>query len=260
MSRDLDLAKGSFFAARQAILRSTQNLGAASAYPLDRVAEPGVYSNTRPAPAKRDAEIDNDSNEVSRMASSLASSEITHLLQAWKDGDPRALDRLAPRIYRDLKRLAAGYLRRERAGHTLQATALVHEAFLRLYRQQRIDWRNRGQFFALSATLMRRILIDHARHRGVAQRHGLSPRPETGELEPAVEVAIDLIALDHALSQLGRMAPHLARVVELRFFAGLGIDEAAAVLGVSDRTVKRRWRAARLWLFRALSEGEGHAA
>ncbi|MEM7355398.1 MAG: ECF-type sigma factor, partial [Acidobacteriota bacterium] len=143
---------------------------------------------------------------------------------------------------------------------------LVHEAFLRLHRQRRIDWRNRGHFFALSATLMRRILIDHARHRGVVRRHAQAPpsdacgASEPDGAPPASVVPFDLIALDDALNRLSRMAPELSRVVELRFFAGLTFAEAGAVLGVTDRTVKRRWQAARLWLFRCLQEGTVQAS
>ncbi|MCG8457284.1 MAG: ECF-type sigma factor [Holophagales bacterium] len=187
---------------------------------------------------------------------------ITELLHAWENGDPRALERLTSELYGELKRLAGSYLRRERPGHTLQPTALAHEAFLRLYRQRRIEWRDRGHFFALAATWMRRILVDHARRHRMARRHGKDEgdRPEAATEVSAPLRAMDLVALDHALDHLRRLSPNLAQVVELRFFAGLTLVEAGEVLEVSPRTVERRWAAARLWLYRELAEDPCHAA
>ena len=179
--------------------------------------------------------------------------EITHLLQAWRKGDDEALERLAPLVYQDLRALARSHLRRERAGHTLQATALVHEAFFKL-QGQRSPWHNREQFFAVASRIMRRVLVDHARARAAMKRGADAPRIE---LEDSLAVAsearsIDLLDLDRALERLTALEPRLARVVELRYFGGLSVEEAARVLECSDRTVKRDWSFARAWLLREL--------
>ena len=179
--------------------------------------------------------------------------EITHLLQAWRKGDDEALERLAPLVYQDLRALARSHLRRERAGHTLQATALVHEAFFKL-QGQRSPWHNREQFFAVASRIMRRVLVDHARARAAMKRGSDAPRIE---LEDSMAVAsearsLDLLDLDRALERLAALEPRLARVVELRYFGGLSVEEAARVLECSDRTVKRDWSFARAWLLREL--------
>ena len=179
--------------------------------------------------------------------------EITHLLQAWRKGDDEALERLAPLVYQDLRALARSHLRRERAGHTLQATALVHEAFFKLL-GQRSPWHNREQFFAVASRIMRRVLVDHARARAAMKRGADAPRIE---LEDSLAVAsearsLDLLDLDRALERLAALEPRLARVVELRYFGGLSVEEAARVLECSDRTVKRDWSFARAWLLREL--------
>ncbi len=185
-------------------------------------------------------------------------SDITGLLKAWEQGDQEALDRLTPLVYKELRRLATSHMRRERQGHTLAPTALVHEVFLRLVRQRRIHWHSRAQLFALTSTMMRRILIDYARGRQVALggRGGFSL--EQLHLDKAVIRAPELIALDDALRELAKVDPMQSRLVELRYFCGLTVEETAEALGVTGRTVKRRWRSAKLWLLRHLRAEEAH--
>jgi RNA polymerase sigma factor (TIGR02999 family) len=178
---------------------------------------------------------------------------VTGLLQAWGGGDATALDRLVPIVYEELRRQAQRYLRRETPGHTLQTTALVHEAYLRLVDQRQARWQNRAQFFGVAAQLMRRILVDHARQRQAAKRGGSAiqvPLDEGAVAGP--ESDVDLVALDDALTRLAALDPQQARVVELRYFTGLGIEEAAEALGISPATVKREWAMARAWLKREL--------
>jgi len=174
---------------------------------------------------------------------------ITALLHSWSGGDKRALDELVPLVYRELRRLAAAYLRRERREHTLQPTALVNEAYLRLVDQTRVDCRTRAQFFGIAANLMRQILVNHAKRHRAAKRDGGT----RVMLDEAVAVAqrrdIDLLALDAALDRLATLDPRQSRVVELRFFGGLTEDEIAEVIGVSPPTVKRDWRLARAALY-----------
>ena len=184
--------------------------------------------------------------------------EITRLLVRWRAGEPDALERLVPLVYAQLKRQAAGYLRRERGGHTLEPTALVHEAFLRLAEVDRLDWRCREQFFALAATTMRRLLVDHARRRSAGKRGADPERVGITVAEAVADGAagerwVDVLDVDRALARLAQLAERQARVVELRFFAGLENAEIAEVLGVSLATVEREWRAARAWLARALA-------
>ena len=180
--------------------------------------------------------------------------DITRALDAWRSGDATALDRLVPLVYGPLRALARGYLRREREGHTLQPTALVHELFLKLNLDRQMSWQNRAHFFAVAATSMRRILVDHARARQAQRRDGGLRVPLEGMPAPARR-GIDLLALDEALGHLEMRDAQLARVVELRFFAGLTVDETAEVVGVSARTVKRDWNAARSFLRRELTSG-----
>lgn len=177
---------------------------------------------------------------------------VTELLQQWGQGDRAALDELLPQIYSELKRLAGAYLRRERRNHTLVATALVHEAFMRLV-DQHSGFQNRGQFFGLAAGMMRRVLVDHARARAAAKR------PDAGlqvTLDPAVatapDSAVDVVALDEALSKLAELDARQAQLVELRYFGGLTNEEAAEALGTSVRTVKRDWAIAKAWLYQHL--------
>jgi RNA polymerase sigma factor (TIGR02999 family) len=182
--------------------------------------------------------------------------DVTGLLQAWGGGDPTALDRLVPIVYDELHRQAQRYLRRENPGHTLQTTALVHEAYLRLVDQREARWQNRAQFFGVAAQAMRRILVDHARRHQAAKRGGSAvPVPlEEGEVAAAGS-GVDLVALDDALTRLATLDLQQARVVELRYFTGLGIEETAEALGISPATVKREWAMARAWLKRELGEG-----
>ncbi len=181
--------------------------------------------------------------------------DLTGLLAAWSDGDATSLDRLIPAVYDELRRTAARYLRRERGNHTLQATALVHEAFLKLIDQRHVHWRNRAHFFGIAAELMRRILVDHARIHLSDKRGGKVTRVALDEaIAPAAQQNVDIVALDEALSRLAALDPEQERLVELRFFGGLTIDEAAEVLGTSPATVKREWTLAKAWLHRALRD------
>ena len=174
--------------------------------------------------------------------------EVTQLLQAWGQGDQRALDRLLPLVYDEMRRLAESYLRRERSDHTLQPTALVHEAYLRMI-DQSLHVENRHHFFGIAAQVMRRILVDHARAHQAAKRGGPGGKISLDEIaEQAENRAVDLIVLDDALNSLATFDPQQARIVELRYFGGLTIEEVAAVIDLSPATVKREWRLARTWL------------
>lgn len=181
---------------------------------------------------------------------------ITQLLKEWTQGDQTALDKLIPIVYDELRRQAANYLRHERPGQSLQTTALVHEAYMRLVDQTAVEWQNRNHFFAIAAHLMRRILVDHARQHQAAKRGGpeLKVLPLDG-VEVAFDQEIDLVALDEALTRLAIFDEQQSRIVELRYFSGLSVEETAEVLGVSSRTVKRDWRAAKAWLKCELARG-----
>jgi RNA polymerase sigma factor (TIGR02999 family) len=176
---------------------------------------------------------------------------ITELLQAWGRGDQEAGRRLVPLVYKDLRRRAAGFLRREAPGHILQPTALVHEAYLRLV-DQKVDWRNRSQFFAVASQMMRRILVDHARRSQAAKRKGVHVAVEEALEIPQTKV--DLVRLDDALTELAALDARQAKIVELRFFGGLTVEETAKALDVSTVTVKRDWMAAKAWLFARLED------
>jgi RNA polymerase sigma-70 factor (ECF subfamily) len=183
--------------------------------------------------------------------------EVTQLLQAWCSGDQTALEKLMPLVYDELHRLAHHYMLHERIGHTLQTTALVNEAYLKLIDAANVGWQNRAHFFAISANLMRRILVDFARTRGYRKRGGNIRKVELNEaLVPSPERSVDFVALDSALSSLAAFDPRQAKLVELRFFGGLSVEEAAEVLGVSPRTVKREWAVAKVWLLREMRHGE----
>ena len=179
---------------------------------------------------------------------------ITELLIDWGQGDQLALEKLMPLVYDELRRLANNYLRREPAGHTLQPTALVNEAYLKLVGQRKVNWQNRAHFFAISAKLMRRILVDHARQRQAVKRGGSDQqRLSITSAETIVkQPAIDLLALNEALDELAQMDPQQGRIVELRFFGGLSIEETAEVLSISHATVERDWKLARAGLRRQL--------
>ncbi len=184
-----------------------------------------------------------------------SSAEITNLLKAWSGGDPAALERLAEQVYPELRRMARQYMKNERLGNTLQATALVHEVYLRLVDVAKIEWRERAQFFAMVAQMMRRILVDAARARVSQKRGGMAPKvniDETAVLSPAPDRSI--LALDEALTAFSRLAPRQAKVVELRYFGGLTEEEIVAALDISPRTVRRDWDFAKAWLLRELNQ------
>ncbi|MGH9838705.1 MAG: sigma-70 family RNA polymerase sigma factor [Blastocatellia bacterium] len=179
---------------------------------------------------------------------------VTRILQDWSRGDRGALEELLSLVYDELRRLADHYLRRERPGHTLQATALVHEAFLRLIDQEQVNWQNRAHFFGAAANLMRQILIQHARAKHAEKRGGEREKLYLDEVHDLTqEQDWDLVALDDALNDLAAVSPQQSRVVELRFFGGLSIEETAEVLGISPATVKREWNVAKAWLHREIS-------
>jgi RNA polymerase sigma-70 factor (ECF subfamily) len=187
--------------------------------------------------------------------------EITQLLVAWGKGDRAALDRLMPIVHAELRRLAHGSMRREPAGHILQTSALVNEAYLKLVNERAVCWQDRAHFFAVAAQMMRRILVDFARARNAAKRGGGAIRVSLDEAAAASEQrAADLVALDEALERLARIDERRSRVTEYRYFAGLSVEETATVLGVSPDTVVRDWRLARAWLRRELDAGAEHGA
>jgi len=181
--------------------------------------------------------------------------EVSRLLRAWSDGNQDALDRLTPIVYEELRKLARRYMRGERAGHSLQTTALVNEAYMRLVDYKRMQWQNRAHFFAVSAQLMRRILVEHARRRNL-KRGGGVPHvsfDEAAVIGGAKDPRADLVALDDAMNALARLDPRKVQVVEMRFFGGLSVEETAEVLKVSPVTVMRDWSTAKAWLYRELS-------
>jgi RNA polymerase sigma factor (TIGR02999 family) len=186
------------------------------------------------------------------------SDEITKILQSLSKGDSEAPEKLMPLVYDELRRLASSYMRRERSDHTLQATALVHEAYLRLVDQTQIDWRGRAHFFSIAARLMRQILVDHARERNAEKRGaGVTKLALDKALSFAYETDFDLIALDDALKRLAALDSEQSRIVELRFFGGLTIEETVEVLKLSPATIKREWGLAKAWLRREVI-GEWH--
>jgi RNA polymerase sigma factor (TIGR02999 family) len=189
------------------------------------------------------------------MTNEAPTPDITALLRAWTAGNQAAGDRLMPLVYRELRRRAAACLRRERPDHTLTATALVHETYLRLVDQREIEWQNRVQFLAIASQMMRRILIDQARRRRMQKRSGRWTRVSLEDCAAATEAGFDVVLLDSLLVRLDAFDPRKSRVVELRYFGGLSLEEIAGVLGVSAATVDREWRAARAWLHAQLTNG-----
>jgi RNA polymerase sigma-70 factor, ECF subfamily len=180
---------------------------------------------------------------------------ITQLLAAWSGGDRAALDALIPIVYEELRRQASRYLRRERPGHTLQTTALINEAYLRLVDQKSMRWQNRAQFFGIAAQLMRRILVDHARAKQRAKRGGSDVRVSlTDATSITKDPDLDLVELDEALTRLAEIDPQQSKIVELRFFSGLNVEETAAALNISATTVKRDWSIAKAWLHREITQ------
>ena len=181
--------------------------------------------------------------------------EITRMLRAWSGGDREAVDTLMPLVYDELHKVAAQYLRKQRPDHTLQPTALVHEAYLRLIGQNEIDWQNRAHFFGVAAQIMRRLLVDHARKFNAEKRgHDFQKLSLDENIDRAVERSSDLIALDEALKSLAEFDEQKARLVELRYFGGLSIEETADVLGVTPTTIKRHWRFAKAWLYEEMQK------
>ena len=189
-----------------------------------------------------------------------SSPDVTLLLKQLSAGDHEAVDQLVPLLYNELRRLAGYYLRQERSDHTLQATALVHEAYLRLIDQRAVEWKNRSHFFAVAAQVMRRILLDYARSHQAVKRGGALPKLS---LDNAVifcaEQANELVALDDLLTRLAKLDPQQARIVELRFFGGMSVEETAELMGISPRTVKRDWAMAKSWFSRELRNAGGTA-
>lgn len=180
-----------------------------------------------------------------------SSDEVTQLLINYGKGDRSALDEMLPLVYGELRRLANYYLKKERQEHTLQPTALVHEAYLRLVNQEHVDWKNRAQFFGLAAEMMRRILLNHARDRVAGKRGGKAERVSLSEVDRSAQIKdMDLIALDNALNQLEAMDSRKSKIVEMKFFSGLTTEEIAEILQISAATVKREWALSRAWLFR----------
>lgn len=182
------------------------------------------------------------------------SEEVTRLLVNYSNGDQQALEQLLPLVYNELRRLAAGYLRREREDHTLQPTALVHEAYLRLLGQE-VEWKNRAHFFGVAANMMRRILVDHARQHQAEKRGSGDVKIALDEaINLSSERAADLLALDDALTALAEFDPQKSRMIELRYFAGLSVEETAQVLGISIATFSRQWKTTKAWLYREITK------
>ena len=185
------------------------------------------------------------------------SQNVTQLLIGWSKGDKEALDALLPLVYEELRQQASRYLRRERVGHTLQTTALIHEAYLKLVDQKNVHWQNRAHFFGIAAQLMRRILVDHARSKKRAKRGGSDIRVSFNEANALAPVQdLDIVALDEALARLAEVDEQQSRIVELRFFSGLTVEETAEVLSISPATVKRDWSMAKAWLHREIGAGK----
>jgi RNA polymerase sigma-70 factor (ECF subfamily) len=206
---------------------------------------------------KRDTERDglwSVEAQPAKEAPAASKDEITRWLAAYQRGDPVALEKLLPLVYEELHRLAMRAFSRERAGHTLQPTALVSEAYLRLVTQREATWQNRAQFFAIAAQMMRRILVSHARARQAAKRGGAEQRITVAEeVAVAPQRDVNLLALDEALSKLEAIDLEKSRMVELRFFTGLSVAETAEVMGVSPRTIDRQWQTAKAWLYREIA-------
>jgi RNA polymerase sigma factor (TIGR02999 family) len=191
----------------------------------------------------------------SRPKAPSADTDVSALLRAWSDGDQDALQALTPIVYEELHRLARHYMRRERSGHSLQATALVNEAYMRLADYTRMQWRDRAHFFAVSAQVMRRILVDYARRHNVKRGRGVRhvSLEDVAIVAPGEDAETDLVALDQALIGLTRIDPRKSQIVEMRFFGGLTVEEIGEVLNVSPGTIKRDWRAAKAWLYQELT-------
>jgi RNA polymerase sigma factor (TIGR02999 family) len=183
--------------------------------------------------------------------------EITQLLLQWREGEPEALEKLMPLVHGELRRMARNYMRRQNPGHTLQTTALVNEAYLRLVDSNRVNWQDRNHFFAISAQLMRRILVDFARKKNSLKRGGDRVMVTLDDrVDAPADQRTDVVALDDALSRLAKLSQRQSQIVEMRYFAGLTEDQIAEALGISTRTVRRDWNLARAWLYRELKPGD----
>jgi RNA polymerase sigma factor (TIGR02999 family) len=193
---------------------------------------------------------------IAGVMGAVSTSQVTDLLRRWSGGDRGALEELLPVVYQELRRLAAGSLKKERAGHLLRTTALVHEAYLRLVDQRSSHWEGRSHFYAIASRVMRQVLVDYARREGAARRGGKGRKLTLSEAEGVAAPAegMNFLALDSALTTLAAVDPRQARLVELRYFGGLTIEETAEVMNLSPATVKREWTVARAWLFKELSE------
>jgi RNA polymerase sigma factor (TIGR02999 family) len=200
--------------------------------------------------------LTNRTDATNYMSKSASPSEITRMLQEWSDGKDEMLDQLMPLVYAELRRQAAGYLRRERRDHTLQTTGLIHEAYLKLINQRNVKWESRTHFYAIASQAMRRILVDYARARKTAKRGGEDVRLSIANAEKIAgdQKPVDLIALDEALTRLAKLDEKQARVVELRYFSGLSLEETAKIVKMSRATAAREWSMARAWLHRELTK------
>ena len=200
--------------------------------------------------------LTNRAHATNHMSKSASPSEITRMLQEWSDGKDEILDQLMPLVYAELRRQAAGYLRRERRDHTLQTTGLIHEAYLKLINQRNVKWESRTHFYAIASQAMRRILVDYARTRKTAKRGGEDIRLSIASAEKIAgdQKPVDLIALDEALTRLAKLDEKQARVVELRYFSGLSLEETAKIVKMSRATAAREWSMARAWLHRELTK------
>ena len=210
--------------------------------------------------ASKDAIVPRELRLAGVAVSTTKSQSVSEMLAQWRAGDEESLRRLMPLVYNDLRRLAHYHLRRERPDHTLQTTALVHEAYLSLTKQEAIDFENRAHFFAICANLMRQILVQYARSRKAAKRDGGYKITLDDAIALPQGRGVDLIALDDALNGLAKLDPQQSRIVELRFFGGLSIEETSKALGISPATVKRYWTTAKLWLHNEISEADRHDA
>ena len=199
--------------------------------------------------------VSDSEQPVNQTAPDPTNTEMSGLLRAWSDGDRAALDRLTPIVYDELHRLASRYMRGERPGHSLQTTALVNEAYMRLVDYKSMKWQNRAHFFAVSSQLMRRILVEHARRHNLKRGGGIPHVSFEDTAEVGGDRAADLVALDDALDALARVDPRKVQVVEMRFFGGLSVEETAEVLKISAVTVMRDWSTAKTWLYRELTGG-----
>jgi RNA polymerase sigma factor (TIGR02999 family) len=195
-----------------------------------------------------------ENQEGANRMSGEAQDEVTQILNDWSGGDAKAQERLMPFVYDELRRLARSFLFQERGDHTLQPTALVHEAYVRLVDQTRVNWQNRSHFYGVASRMMRRVLVDHARAHAAEKRGGGAIRLSIDDVQvPLEQRAADFVALDEALEKLSQFDERKGKIVEMRFFGGLNDEEIAEVLGVTTRTVLRDWKKARLWLYRELS-------